>query len=329
MEEDFPQSTSRPIAFPSGVAPAARQRGNGDESSPSWKDATNPRIRNRGYGTGMEGNFTPPSPLPRNTYTLQEEHSEASESVSTARPALRNNFNSHSMRSMGTATSSHTDFGGASIPGGVSLDSPRTPGSSHLLVPNGLDRENNVMQLSLVDASAKEVTLRPPETPTSAMRPTSLGSNSMADASNAASMVSGNRRNYSHPESRPRLASPADEDEEPGDASSEDYDDSFDPIILWGVKLPMWLSRIIHEPPFSSAKIASFVVRSVPCFWCCGDTVQGSSTDRAVLTRLIVLCIFFCFIQMTASLWLSATLLILDDSKGILAGFKPNYWNLK
>ena len=86
-------------------------------------------------------------------------------------------------------------------------------------------------------------------------------------------------------------------DEEPRDASSDDDDDSFNPIYLWGVKLPLWLSQMIYDFPLSSARIASCVVAFAPCFWC-GDRVQGSSTDRAVLTRLIVLCVFFCFLQM-------------------------------
>ena len=224
---------------------------------------------------------SPTSPLPRNTYTLQEEHSEASESVtstSAVRPALRATGDVQSARSIQTATSNHTDFKGAS------LDPPRTPVNVQL---RGLDRDSNAMQHSMMDGKDSN----PSPLPERRLVPITLA------------------------------------DEEQRDASSDDDDDTLSPIYLWGVKLPLWVSQIIYDFPFSSARIASCVVSFAPCFWC-GDRVQGSSTDRAVLTRLIVLCIFFCFLQMTASIWLSTTLLILDDSPGLLAGFAPNFWNL-
>jgi hypothetical protein len=94
-----------------------------------------------------------------------------------------------------------------------------------------------------------------------------------------------------------------------------------------GIKLPNWMSRIIHEPP-NAARISTFVVRAAPCFWCCGDSVQATSTDRAVLNRLIILCMFVSLVQLTGSLWLAAVLLVLDKEHGMFSEFSPNFWNL-
>lgn len=111
-------------------------------------------------------------------------------------------------------------------------------------------------------------------------------------------------------------------------AGSGSYsDNAVEPIILCNVKLPIWLSRLLRKPP-SLSRISAFIVRTAPCFWFCGNRVQGSSTDRAVLTRLNILCAFFCFFQAVASLWLASLLLLVDDQKGILVGFAPHFWNL-
>lgn len=103
--------------------------------------------------------------------------------------------------------------------------------------------------------------------------------------------------------------------------------DAIEPIILCNVKFPLWLSRLLRKPP-SLSRIAAFIVRTAPCFWFCGNRVQGSSTDRAVLTRLNILCAFFCFFQVGASMYLATILLIVDDQRGVLIGFAPNFWNL-
>ena len=117
-------------------------------------------------------------------------------------------------------------------------------------------------------------------------------------------------------------------DEEINDGnSSAGSDVSIEPIVLWGVRFPMWLTVFLKKPP-SLARVSFFVVRSAPCFWCCGNSLRGSSSDRAILIRLNILCIFFTFIQLVAAVWLATLLLIVDDQSSVLTGFAPNFWNL-
>lgn len=117
----------------------------------------------------------------------------------------------------------------------------------------------------------------------------------------------------------------------PTERSKEyDTDDDFDmfsPIVCCGYDLPVWFSTFVRSIP-SLNRISLFLVNVMPCFWCCGSMIQGSSTDRTVLTRLNVVCLFVTFGQVVASMWLASLLLIVDDEPGALKGFAPNFWNL-
>ena len=323
-----------------------------NDTTNNWNTVITPRQRNRNRGYIDRTNIrTPVSPLNRDTYTLQEEN-EASFSSSTR---LLRFQSTTSARSMDNSTSTYRDMdtasvgGGSTVTGGGStlgggsmsnMDSPHTPSNASL--SKTLGRDNSLMQFSLVDGTVREVPLmdntlkdaplRPMETPNSAMGRTSLsshGATSNTASANAATTISAESihshsvagNTYSEP------YPPGRDDDEAGDASSVELDASYEPIVLCGMKLPIWLSRILHEPP-STARLSVLVVRFAPCFWCCGDSVQATSTDRAVLTRLITLCVICSTLQMTGSVWLLAELLILDDEKGLLTGFAPNFWNM-
>lgn len=109
--------------------------------------------------------------------------------------------------------------------------------------------------------------------------------------------------------------------------SSDDEEGMYRPIICCGYVLPVWLTSIIQGIP-SLNRISRCLVNMLPCFWCCGDASQGGSTDRTILTRLNVICLFMTLVQLIMSFWLTAVLLILDDQKGALRGFSPHLWNL-
>jgi hypothetical protein len=116
-----------------------------------------------------------------------------------------------------------------------------------------------------------------------------------------------------------------DQEDETGDAYSEDNNGEIEQIVVWNVKLPMWLSHLILKPP-SVTRISACIVGTAPCFWFCCNKVHV--TDRTVLTRLNILLIFMFFFQFASAMWLTALLLIADDEKGALKGFTPNYWNI-
>eukprot|EP00538_Stauroneis_constricta_P000135 CAMPEP_0119551834 /NCGR_PEP_ID=MMETSP1352-20130426/4968_1 /TAXON_ID=265584 /ORGANISM="Stauroneis constricta, Strain CCMP1120" /LENGTH=1110 /DNA_ID=CAMNT_0007597951 /DNA_START=132 /DNA_END=3464 /DNA_ORIENTATION=+ len=112
-----------------------------------------------------------------------------------------------------------------------------------------------------------------------------------------------------------------------GDMSTDDDDEATRnaPIVVWNIELPTWLSQ--GPPPLH--KISAAFVRNAPCFWIgCGNKLQRSSTDRAILTRLNVLCSFWTVAQLGAALYLASTLLFLDDEPGPFKGFTPHFWNL-
>jgi hypothetical protein len=111
------------------------------------------------------------------------------------------------------------------------------------------------------------------------------------------------------------------------DAQSEDSQSTVHPLVCCGIVMPMCIARAMKKPP-SLSRISLFIVTTAPCFWCCGRGLQGSSTDRAVLTRLNVLALFFALFQLVAAMWLATVLLILDDTPGALSGFSPHLWNL-
>jgi hypothetical protein len=110
-------------------------------------------------------------------------------------------------------------------------------------------------------------------------------------------------------------------------ASSDDEDKMYDPVVICGFVLPLCLGSAIKQIP-SLNRISLFLVNILPCFWCCGNTSQGSSTDRSVLTRLNIICLLLTVVQVIMSMWLFIVLLILDDNPGIFGNFAPHLWNL-
>jgi hypothetical protein len=115
--------------------------------------------------------------------------------------------------------------------------------------------------------------------------------------------------------------------ERPKDYDTDDDYDLFAPVVVCGYMCPVCFATFMRSIP-SLHRISLFFVNVLPCFWCCGSMIQGSSTDRTVLTRLNVLCLVMTFTQLGASLWLATVLLFVDDAPGILTGFAPNFWNL-
>jgi hypothetical protein len=124
-------------------------------------------------------------------------------------------------------------------------------------------------------------------------------------------------------------ASIYDKDEERNDGASSDGfdDDEVEPVVIWNITLPMWCSKMVRQRP-SLTQMSVFIVHAAPCFWCSSNNIRGSSTDRAVLTRLCILALFFTFVQLFAGMWLATLLLIVDDQPGALKGFAPHLWNL-
>lgn len=106
----------------------------------------------------------------------------------------------------------------------------------------------------------------------------------------------------------------------------DDYD-VVDPVTVCGYVCPVWFTSLARSTP-SLNRISLCLVNILPCFWCCGSMARGSSTDRTVLTRLNVLCLFMAFVQLVAAFWLASLLLIVDDGPGALGGFAPHFWNL-
>ena len=111
------------------------------------------------------------------------------------------------------------------------------------------------------------------------------------------------------------------------DISEQDSQNEVHSLVWCGFPVPMCIARALQRPP-SLSRISLFLVTIAPCFWCCGKSLQGVSTDRAVLTRLNILALFFAFFQVVAGMWLVVVLLILDDQEGALGGFAPHLWNL-
>jgi hypothetical protein len=111
------------------------------------------------------------------------------------------------------------------------------------------------------------------------------------------------------------------------DVSSEDEDNIFMPIQIFGFVLPVCISAIIRGWP-SLDRISRCVVHILPCFWYCGLASPESYTDRAVLIRLTIICLFMNSVQVLMAMWLAFVLLFLDDEAGALRGFAPHLWNL-
>lgn len=211
-----------------------------------------------------------------------------------------------SQRSMASAMSRDSGYSSASV---VSAPSPRSSTAS------GRSRPSSAKQIGF-DGQISEMPVIGGGKSSDTVQTTS--------AMSQGSVYSGNSLN----ENGSRDGSDGDEGGDNFSAGSGSYsDDAIEPIILWNYKFPLWLSKLLRKPP-SLSRISAFIVRTAPCFWFCGNRVQGSSTDRAVLTRLNILCAFFCFFQIVASLWLATLLLIVDDQKGALVGFAPHFWNL-
>jgi hypothetical protein len=223
-----------------------------------------------------------------------------------------------SMRSCSTMDSSGQEDGGG---GSQSLCGiPKSPASSATPASHRPrrppTRDSSVMQISF-DGEVREVPIKPPSDATVHSKGASTRKSS-THRSSAGTTGSGSIHSMSVTE----------KEEEINDAaSSNDSLDPVEPIVFCNMMCPMWFSTLIKKPP-AIHQISHFVVRAAPCFWCCSNSVQGSSTDRAVLTRLNILCLFFTCCQLFASVWLAILLLAVDDERGALAGFSTHFWNL-
>jgi hypothetical protein len=210
-----------------------------------------------------------------------------------------------------------------------------TPTSNRASLDLGsLPRGTSALQISF-DGSVKEVPIHVPvkqasgtfssSTNSQANSYVSRSKNSSQDKSSylrnsVGTMISGDS-NHS--------TSIQDRDEEGNYGASSDGfdDDEVEPVVIWNIILPPWLSKIVRERP-SLTQMSNFIVHVAPCFWCSSNNIRGSSTDRAVLTRLTILALFFTSVQLFAGLWLACLLLFLDDEPGALRGFAPHLWNL-
>ena len=99
----------------------------------------------------------------------------------------------------------------------------------------------------------------------------------------------------------------------------------------FGVSLPQWCTR---GPSWN--RIASFVVRRAPCFWCSGSSLELGATDRSILYRLNVLCSVFAVGQILAGLFLIIVMFapgIVDRKDDVVnrndsSNITPNLWNV-
>lgn len=107
---------------------------------------------------------------------------------------------------------------------------------------------------------------------------------------------------------------------------TDESDEYYDPIIFFGFICPVWFTSLVKGAP-SLNRISRCLVNVLPCFWCCNNTAQNTTSDRAVLARLNIVCLLMTLVQFTMAMWLVFTLLILDDEPGIFAGFSPHFWN--
>ena len=107
---------------------------------------------------------------------------------------------------------------------------------------------------------------------------------------------------------------------------TDDSDDLFDPITCCGFACPFLCTSLVKGAP-NLNQVSRFLVNVLPCFWFCSRTALGATSDRAVLARLNILCLFMAFVQLAMSMWLTFTLLILDDGAGLFRGFAPHFWN--
>uniref|UniRef100_A0A7S2EB04 Uncharacterized protein n=2 Tax=Ditylum brightwellii TaxID=49249 RepID=A0A7S2EB04_9STRA len=73
-------------------------------------------------------------------------------------------------------------------------------------------------------------------------------------------------------------------------------------------------------------RMSSIVVRNAPCFWCCAHPLETSATDRAVLTRLNILCAFFAAVQVGVGLFL--ILIRFQSNSGFEETWEPYFWNV-
>eukprot|EP00934_Nitzschia_sp_Nitz4_P002020 Nitzschia sp. Nitz4//scaffold35_size145790//96905//99466//NITZ4_003040-RA/size145790-augustus-gene-0.136-mRNA-1//-1//CDS//3329549154//2020//frame0 len=110
-------------------------------------------------------------------------------------------------------------------------------------------------------------------------------------------------------------------------ASTMDDSDLNEPIQCLGVLCPMWFTNFVRAAP-SLHQIAYWIVHMLPCFWCCRRAPPGNAAERAVLTRLNVLCLLMALVQLGAAVTLAIFLLVLDEEPRVFKGFAPHFWNL-
>jgi len=122
-------------------------------------------------------------------------------------------------------------------------------------------------------------------------------------------------------ESMPSVTMPRGNQKRDTSTDTDDTDDLIDPITCCGCFVcPSWCASVMNKTP-SLSQISLSLVNALPCF-------RGRITsDRDVLIRLNILCIFMTFIQMAMAIWLAVILLLLDDRSGVLQEFAPHFWN--
>ena len=94
-----------------------------------------------------------------------------------------------------------------------------------------------------------------------------------------------------------------------------------------------WCSFTSLDKP-SWNRISAFIVRNAPCFWCCGERIETSITNRMIVMRLNILCLFFALIQVASGFFLfyltcltkPARRDITDKTKYWREALIPNLW---
>ena len=77
------------------------------------------------------------------------------------------------------------------------------------------------------------------------------------------------------------------------------------PVYVMGVRIPFLRWPLPRPSKPSWSRVASFMVRKAPCFWCAGSDLDlASATDRAILVRLNILCAVFAAVQFGIGMFL-------------------------
>jgi len=87
-----------------------------------------------------------------------------------------------------------------------------------------------------------------------------------------------------------------------------------------------WCNFLSLEKP-NWNRVSSFVVRNAPCFWCCGERIETSITNRMIVMRLNTLCLIFALFQVASGFFLFyLTCLTNPTRRDILVENRTKYW---